>query len=400
MFWCDDLAAPDHIVTENLSSPSWAADATGGLLHAAALLGHAAATQLLLQSAPEAAADGDDNDCLPLHRAALAGHAGVVSLLLAAHPAAALEADEHGRLPLHHAANRGHAEAAALLFDAAPAAALATDLDGLLPLHRAAYSGCTPAVAMLLEAAPQAAWAAADEGRLPLHEACRDAAVELLLAAAPETASVFDDDDTLPIHLASKFGFTPVVEQLLRVAPATAMATDHELQTPLHKAVLGGSETTVRVLLQVAPETADFRDADDRCPLSYALRYHRRWQSPEFEAIARLLVAATPRPIALVELRFAGVATLSFFTEYVAAHLPLYKPEWELVPKECPDLGRTLPAALACSPAQAAQVTRRLEGDDKLRLRTFSLGLARLQRRTGLALPAELAGRLMAMFDC
>ena len=55
----------------------------------------------------------------------------------------------------------------------------------------------------------------------------------------------------------------------------------------------------------------------------------------------------------------------------------------------CPGIERALPAALACSPGQAAQVAQRLPPATKARLRTAALCLGRCH------LPNELAALIL-----
>ena len=118
-----------------------------------------------------------------------------------------------------------------------------------------------------------------------------------------------------------------------------------------------------------------------------------------FEAAARCLAAAAPAHAALAALAAAGAPAQPFIADCVAAHLPLSDTEWRLVPAACQGLGRALPAALEHSTAQAAHVVHRLPAADKQRLRTAALCLARAQRVTRVALPGEVAARVMALFD-
>ena len=100
-------------------------------------------------------------------------------------------------------------------------------------------------------------------------------------------------------------------------------------------------------------------------------------------------------PAALAALAAAGAPALPLFADCVAAHLALTGAEWQLVPAACHGLG-VLPAALERSAAQAAQA---VPAADTLRLRSAALCVLRAQRATGVELPAEVAGRLMALFD-
>ncbi len=83
------------------------------------------------------------------------------------------------------------------------------------------------------------------------------------------------------------------------------------------------------------------------------------------------------------------------FADFIAAAPPLTAVHWACMPAPCPGLGRALPTALAQSHEQARQVVQRLPPADATRLRTFALVLVRLQRRLRMALPGDVAGRLL-----
>ena len=199
----------------------------------------------------------------------------------------------------------------------------------------------------------------------------------------------------LPLHLAKD---AAVGQLLLQAAPAAALTAGRHGWLPLHTAARGGRAGMVQLLLQTAPELAMVRDSKGDAPLHVAIRF--TWSGRQgCWAAASLLAAAMPANAALAALPAARPSRLPLFAGCVAAHLPLGDADWALVPAPCRGLGRVLPAALKCSAAQAAQVARRLPAADAQRLRTFALCLARAQRRTRVALPAEVAGRLAALFD-
>lgn len=89
-----------------------------------------------------------------------------------------------------------------------------------------------------------------------------------------------------------------------------------------------------------------------------------------------------------------GVET---FAAYVQRRLPLSEACWAQVPAPCAGLERALPAALAHSEAQAAQLVARLPEEAKQRLRTAALALARQQRRWRVALPGSIVAQLMVL---
>ncbi len=78
----------------------------------------------------------------------------------------------------------------------------------------------------------------------------------------------------------------------------------------------------------------------------------------------------------------------------IPGRLPLDAAHWALVPAPCMGIGSALPTALACSPAQAAQVVRRLPPADAARLRTTALCLGRS------ILPGLVAGYVLARLFC
>ena len=175
--------------------------------------------------------------------------------------------------------------------------------------------------------------------------------VQQLLQAARAAASVAAADDSLPLHLAAEHGHAAVVRLLLEAAPAASTALSGDGRTPLRTALAAGQLAAARAL------------------------------------------CAGPAAAALAALATAGQAALPLFTDFLLApgRLPLCSFAWELVPSPCPGVGRALPAAFACSPAQAAQVVRRLPPADKARLRAAALLLS-----LGCQLPFDVVARIVA----
>lgn len=114
---------------------------------------------------------------------------------------------------------------------------------------------------------------------------------------------------------------------------------------------------------------------------------------------ARCLLAAGPAAAALAAIQVGGPPAQHLFADFVAARCPLRKGRWSGILHACPGIARALPAAYSHSPQQARQVVRRLPPADAERLRTFALCLARMQRRLGLPLPADVCGHMLAAFD-
>lgn len=183
--------------------------------------------------------------------------------------------------------------------------------------------------------------------REEIIDACisRDAAeMQCLLEADPEVAWQPDEDGRLPLHLAAEHGCEAVVRLLLEAAPAAATALTKEGSSPMELALLTGRAAAPRALLGAGPAAAVLAALIDA-------RYVRgrlvRYLYPEF--------LLTP------------------------GRLPLGPADWALIPTTpCSGMQRVLPAALACSPDQAAQVVRRFWPETKACLRTGALCLARV----------------------
>lgn len=90
-------------------------------------------------------------------------------------------------------------------------------------------------------------------------------------------------------------------------------------------------------------------------------------------------LSAGPAAAVLAALLAAGAFAVPLFPDAVLApgRLPLTADNWALVPSPCPGIERALPAALACSPGQAAQAVQRLPPAEKARLRRSALCLSR-----------------------
>lgn len=186
-----------------------------------------------------------------------------------------------------------------------------------------------------------------------------------------------------------------------------------------------GAAAAIARLLAADPAAADACNALGQSPLDVALRLARRrresglsllraarlWPhmyalsaaggpasplfSPAHIEAARHLVVAGRRADALASLFASPLAAQHLWPDAVAAHVPMSEAEWALVPAAC--IGRTLPAALAQGPAQAALAAQRLPPADAARLRTAALALARVQRRAAAPLPAALVDKMLAL---
>lgn len=230
---------------------------------------------------------------------------------------------------------------------------------------------------------------AAAEGSAP--------AVELLLSKLPNPgrAAAANKLGHTPLHLAASRGHTECMRLLLAAAPQAALAPDSQCGwLPLHWAVWGGHLPAAQLLLAAAPSAAAARDRLQRSPLHLAIALHRRQPG-----VARALLAAGPAHAVLTSLLAAGREALPLFADLVMLHPALKPSEWRRLPTPCPGLGRALPAVLQHSRAQAARLVAHLPEEDRLRLRTAALCLARVQRRRRVYLPSHIVEHLLSLFD-
>ena len=315
-----------------------------------------------------------------LSSAAKAGDLPTLRQLLPAAPAGLLTRCDRGRdTPLFLAILHKQEEAARLLLETAPAAALVKPLDGALPLLTAAAKRLERTTRLLLKAAPSA-------------------------AAAPGPLRSF------PLRFLAAWGDASLVRQMLAAAPAAAATPDAHGTFPLHAAAAGGNPAAVKVLLGAAPAIAEartgafgvFPSGGGPLPLELALdsaQHHSSLGAEDRAAscieAARLLLPASPLQAALAALALAGSGALPLFAD-LAACRPLSAAQWQRVPPACPALGSALPAVLQRSEAEAGLLVHRMKETERCRLRTAALCLARAGRRAGAALPAAVAGSILA----
>ena len=188
----------------------------------------------------------------------------------------------------------------------------------------------------------------------------------------------------MPLHAAADVGHAVVVRLLLEAAPEAATAADAEDWLPLHFAAAADHAAVVRLLLQTAPQAAT-ATADGMTPLDLAL-------SESCMRAARALLGAGPAPAVLASLAAAGQAARPLFADFLRApgRLPLAADDWALVPSPCRGIKRALPATLASSPAEAAQVVQRLRVGETARLHTAALCLGRM------GMPGAVAALVLA----
>lgn len=369
----------------------------------------------------------DKNHQTPVHRASYEGHGDVAARLLLAAPAAALLRDGFGATPLMAAIDFCRTDVALRLLEAAPAAAAVTTHDGCGPLHYLCTCEETPSTLelarRLLAAAPHMAAAANSNRELPIHLAARHGRVgviRLLLEAAPATATGRRGGPPIIIAAWSRqpAAASEMVRLLLAAAPKTADSRGHANATPLHAACAAGNAEAAQLIAQAAPATAQVRTTGgwEELPLTLALKAAAAILDGSGEAVnagerplehysacIQTLLPLTPPDMALPLLtswpKTPSVrASQPFLTDYLALW-PLSSAQWELVPTPCPGLGRALPAVLARSDAEAAQLVARLPDSDRSRLRTFALCLHCCQRCAGVQLPPVLVHRILSLFD-
>ena len=320
--------------------------------------------------------------------------AAIQTLVAAGADVEARDLDWRG--PLHHAAGNPSAEAAVAIIRALVAAG--ADVSAFsehrrTPLHDAAFNPSAEVAAaviheLLAHGASVDEWD--DDGYEPLHYAARNQNAEAVVAAMRALIAAGSDLETLgdghtPLEHAARNNNAEAAAAAVRTllaAGADVGARNFDLRrAPLHCAAVRSNAEAARLLLAAG---ADVRAKDrlGRTPLALMLR---ETATPAQLPAATLLLAG-PTDEVLDDLRGASNEwTRLLLPAFIARHAPLTDAQWEavwaLVPTApCPGLGRTLPAALASSVAQASQVVRRLPPADAQRLRTCALCMARTQR--------------------
>ena len=384
-----------------------------------------AIVRLLLEAAPAAAVAVDGNGMTPLHQAAGCAGSDVVRMLLSAAPAAATMLDDHQSTPIHLAAFFSNKAAVQPLLDADLSLACAPDEDGRTPLHlvlretgdNPGYNRTTvmDVVRTLLSAAPAAATLLDRYQNAPIHLAAYrgiEPAVQLLLEAAPANAVAVNIDGRTPLHLGAASGCAgrDAVRMLLSTAPAAATALDRFKQAPIHIAAYRRNEAAVQLLLDAAPSLAFAPDGDGCTPLHLVLLKGTYRDLPgtspyrcgphrySFWDTARCLLRAAPavQPSLGILLQSGGES--AYLYADLAACLPLSREQWHSIPAPCPDLARALPAVLERSAAEAGWLVGLLAEEQRARLRAAALSLAWAQQQSRTVLPAELSGRILALY--
>ena len=215
----------------------------------------------------------------------------------------------------------------------------------------------------------------------------------LAAGADPTTISTFQT----ALHSAAAGGHVECVRAPL-AAGASPAAADSAGWTPLALAAIGGCTEAARALAAAAPETCLIQHSGNgKYPVEWAL-------CSGYWAVADCLLEHGPQPPAAAVLsglesgvrrHGATEETLAPLYVLLAARQPLTPADWQQLPAPCPGLGAALPAVLARSEAEAAQLVAHLPPADKQRLRTAALCIRRVERSGGLHLPAELQRPLL-----
>lgn len=236
--------------------------------------------------------------------------------------------------------------------------------------------------------------------QLPLHMAARAgaaSAVRLLIAAAPEVQREGDGSGLAALHHAASIVCVSTVGLLL--TQLSAWRQDRDGCLPLHAAVSAQHAGAAALLVQASPGTMLFPNKQGLTPLDLAL-----WGTGD-PTLPECLLAAAPADAALPRLAAAACAGMpklvsdQLFAAFAASRLqagPMLEAQWALLPSPCAGLGAALPAALACSPAQARHVVRRLPAADAERLRWAALCLPRVQRRLCVTLPSTAVEAILS----
>ena len=213
-----------------------------------------------------------------------------------------------------------------------------------------------------------------------------EAAVRQMLAADQQiAAATHSPDDVTALHYAAYYDKCGVTQLLLAAAPKTISSRTFPGLTPLHCAAVNGASAVVQLLVEADPAGAFVVDKHGNTPLLAALaglrQKGRRRESFLASACCLVQAAQTVQPALDTLNRYQpdlNSAAASLYAD-LASHLPLADAQWQLVPAPCPALAHALPAVSERSIAEAGWLVGRLAADQRSRLRTAALSLARVQ---------------------
>ncbi|EXJ78295.1 hypothetical protein A1O3_09456 [Capronia epimyces CBS 606.96] len=221
-------------------------------LHEAALHGHEAVAELLLEHRANLLAR-NYSQSTPMFLAVSYGQLSMVRLLLR-HDRQQLDCEGPKRFTaLHKAVEQGNDEMVTVLLQAGALVA-ARDIQGMTALHHAALRGHL-AVARLLVLAGAQVHVPDKEGLCPLDYAATGGYTELVEYLLQNGASISNKGRTAwtPLHRAARGGHTDTVAFFLE-RDANPLAVDISGNTPLHLAVRSGQMATVKQFLEHNPE--------------------------------------------------------------------------------------------------------------------------------------------------
>ncbi|OVA03559.1 Ankyrin repeat [Macleaya cordata] len=149
-------------------------------LHIAAMQGHQAIVQVLLDHDPGLSKTVSPSNATPLISAAARGHTAVVIELLSKDPSLLEIARSNGKNALHLAVRQGHVEIVKALLDKDPQLARRTDKKGQTSLHMAVKGVNCEVVKLLLEADAAIVMLPDKFGNTALHVATRKKRAEIV----------------------------------------------------------------------------------------------------------------------------------------------------------------------------------------------------------------------------
>ncbi|WCJ19466.1 Ankyrin repeat family protein [Euphorbia peplus] len=149
-------------------------------LHIAAVQGHHAIVQVLLDHDPSLSQTYGPSNATPLISAATRGHTAVVNELLSKDGSLLEISRSNGKNALHLAARQGHVDVVRALLSKDPQLARRTDKKGQTALHMAVKGQSCDVVKLLLEADPAIVMLPDKFGNTALHVATRKKRVEIV----------------------------------------------------------------------------------------------------------------------------------------------------------------------------------------------------------------------------
>ncbi|XP_065870305.1 ankyrin repeat-containing protein ITN1 [Euphorbia lathyris] len=149
-------------------------------LHIAAVQGHHAIVQVLLDHDPSLSQTYGPSNATPLISAATRGHTAVVNELLSKDGSLLEISRSNGKNALHLAARQGHVDVVSALLSKDPQLARRTDKKGQTALHMAVKGQSCDVVKLLLEADPAIVMLPDRCGNTALHVATRKKRVEIV----------------------------------------------------------------------------------------------------------------------------------------------------------------------------------------------------------------------------